>query len=51
MKAAPPGGAAFETFYFNAKAEGTCTLHLIHHQAWLLAVPLKDTGDFLVHVG
>jgi predicted secreted protein len=45
-----PGGATLETFYFKAKAEGSCKVILIHHRAWMPSVPPKDSIGFRVDV-
>lgn len=45
-----PGGAVFETFHFQTKAEGSCTVLLIHHQAWLPTVPPRDKVRFFLYV-
>ncbi|HTY21688.1 MAG TPA: protease inhibitor I42 family protein [Desulfomonilaceae bacterium] len=46
----PPGGSVFETFYFKTNAQGSCTVRLIHHQAWMPNVPPRDTVSFQVYV-
>jgi predicted secreted protein len=46
----PPGSAVFETFYFHTKAEGRCTVMMIHHQAWMLTLPPRDSIGFVVDV-
>jgi len=45
-----PGGVTLETFYFKAKAEGSCIVILIHHRAWMPSVPPQDSIGFRVDV-